>query len=296
MRNFDYHRAASLEEACRLMGELPKAQILAGGTDLLVDIETGLRAAENVVSLKDVAEIRTIQKMSDHVSIGSGCTATQVENDPVIAECFPELASMVVKFASPQIRNRATLAGNICSAVACGDFPPILTALGAEVELCSSSGKRVLPLAEFFVGNRETVRVENEILTQILVPLKPERAAAAYQKFRRRASNSLALVSVAAYLELDDTGCREARIVLGAVAPVPLVAGEAARSLENKPVDAIAVATAAEIAAQTAQPITDIRATDKYRREIVQVLTERALWQALGRVNPDIEPRKNGHE
>jgi carbon-monoxide dehydrogenase medium subunit len=296
LRNFDYHRAANLEEACRLIGELPRVQILAGGTDLLVDIESGLREAENVVSLRDVAEIRTIQKMSDHVSIGSGCTATQVESDAVIAEYFPELASMVVKFASPQIRNRATLAGNICSAVACGDFPPILTALGAEVELCSSGGKRVLPLSEFFVGNRATVRVENEILTRILVPFKPERAAAAYQKFRRRASNSLALVSVAAYLELDDIGCKEARIVLGAVAPTPLVVDEAARSLEGKPIDAIAVAAAGEIAAQTAQPITDIRATGDYRREIVKVLTERALWQALGQVNPNLEPRKDGHE
>ena len=296
MRNFDYHRAASLEEACRLIGELPKAQILAGGTDLLVDVDTGLRQAEHVISMRDITELKRIQKEGRCISIGAGCTAAELESNELIREHLPELAEMVIMFASPQIRNRATLAGNICSAVPCGDFPPILISLGTEVELCSSGEKRVLPLADFFVGNRETVRVENEILTQILVPLKPERAAAAYQKFRRRASNSLALVSVAAYLELDDTGCKEARIVLGAVAPVPLVAGEAARSLEGKPVDAIAVATAGEIAARTAQPITDIRATDNYRREIVQVLTERALWQALSRIDPDLDPRKDGHE
>lgn len=295
LSGFDYHRPGSLQEACRLMDELPAAQILAGGTDLLVDIDTGIRQAENVVSIRDISQLRKIQNLGDRISIGAGCTATDVERAELIRRHFPELAQMVVMFASPQIRNRATVAGNICSAVACGDFPPILMALAAEVELRSSKGSRVLPLGDFFVGNRQTVRQDNEILTRILVPTKPNWAAANYQKFRRRASNSLALVSVAAYLESSDGVCDKARIVLGAVAPTPLLAEKAGQSLQGKPVDEAAIVAAAEIARQEARPITDLRGTENYRRELVQVLTARALRQALQTISGDHQRRQSGN-
>ena len=296
MRNFDYHRAADLKEACRLMGELPKAQILAGGTDLLVDIDSGLRHAEHVVSIRDVSELKRIQKVGNRISIGAGCSVADVESNELIREHLPELAEMVVMFASPQIRNRATVAGNICSAVPCGDFPPVLISLGAEVELCSSNGTRAFPLEDFFHGNRETVRQDSEILTRILVPIKPNGAAANYQKFRRRAANSLALVSVAAYLEMSDGLCSRARIVLGSVAPIPLSAKKAGRSLEGKPVDDAAIASAAGIARDEACPITDQRGTETYRRQLVEVLTKRALRQVLRAINTDKTGKRADHE
>ena len=278
------------------MGELPKAQVLAGGTDLLVDIDSGLRHAEHVVSIRDVSELKRIQREGKRISIGAGCSAVEVESNELIREHLPELAEMVVMFASPQIRNRATVAGNICSAVPCGDFPPILIALGAEVELCSSHGSRTLPLADFFHGNRETVRQNDEILTRIMVPIKPAQAAANYQKFRRRASNSLALVSVAAYLEMSDDLCSRARIVLGSVAPTPLSAKRAGRSLEGKPVDEAAITSAAGIARDEACPITDQRGTETYRRQLVEVLTKRALRQALRTINTDKTGKRADHE
>jgi len=294
--SFDYHRAGSLKDACRLMAELPGAQILAGGTDLLVDIWSGIRQAANVVSILDIPELREIQMQGDRMCIGAGCTAAALERSELIRLHFPELAEMVVKFASPQIRARATVGGNICSAVACGDFPPILMALGSEIELCQSNGSRVLPLRDFFAGNRQTVRRDQEVLTRILIPLKSRQAAANYQKYRRRASNSLTVASVAAFLEVDGRRCRAARIVLGAVAPIPWLAERAGLSLVGKSVDDSAIATAAGIAREEARPITDQRASGNFRRDLIQVLTARALREALWKTRAGHSRKQEGHE
>jgi carbon-monoxide dehydrogenase medium subunit len=278
------------------MAELPGAQILAGGTDLLVDVDTGIRQAENVISIRDIPELRQIRRLGDRIAIGAGCTAAQVESAELVRRHFPELAEMVVQFASPQIRAQATVGGNICSAVACCDFPPILMALGSEIELRHSDGYRVFPLREFFVGNRQTARRNNEILTQILIPLKPDRAAASYHKFRRRASNSLAVVGVAAFLDMRNSLCNAAQIVLGAVAPTPLLAERASMSLKERAVDEATIAAAAKIARQEARPITDQRASESFRRELVQVLTARALREALRRTDPGHYQKQENHE
>jgi carbon-monoxide dehydrogenase medium subunit len=219
-----------------------------------------------------------------------------IARSDIIRRYFPELAEMVVKFASPQIRSRATVGGNICSAVACGDFPPILMALGSEIELCRSDGSRTLPLKAFFTGNRQTVRREAEVLTRILIPFKSDHAAANYQKYRRRASNSLAVASVAAFLEMDGLRCRAARIVLGAVAPCPWPAERAGDALVGKTVDDMAIADAAGIAREEARPITDQRASGEYRRELVQVLTARALREALRRTQTGSGRRQGNHD
>ncbi len=294
--SFDYHRAGSLKDACRLMAELPGAQILAGGTDLLLDVWSGVRRAENVISILEIPELSEIQIRDDRMCIGAGCTAAAVEGSDLIRRHFPELAEMVVKFASPQIRTRATVGGNICSAVACGDFPPILMALGAEIELCRSDGSRILPLQDFFTGNRRTVRREQEVLVRILIPLKTAQAAADYQKYRRRASNSLAVASVAAFLEMDGLRCRSARIALGAVAPTPWLAERAGKSLVGNTVDDAAITAAAGNARQEARPISDQRASGEFRRDLVQVLTARALREALRRSRTGHTRRRGYHE
>ena len=117
MQTSEYHRAASLDEACRLLKQLPHSQVLAGGTDLVVDLDVGLRQAEHVVSIRGIGELEQIELRDEQVAIGAGCTATAVERSEVIREHLPELADMVVKFASPQIRNSATLAGNAMSII-----------------------------------------------------------------------------------------------------------------------------------------------------------------------------------
>lgn len=263
------------------MAGLEEAQVVAGGTDLLVDMDAGIRRARHVISLSRLEELSRIEEVESGVSIGAGCTARRVEESPLLRKTFPELTGMVEMFASPQVRTRATVGGNICSAVACGDFPVILIALGADVELASSRGTRRLALKDFFLGNRETVRRHDEIVTRILVPLKPPGGAARYEKFRRRASNALAVASVAVYLHLDNGRCREGRVVLGAVAPTPLVAVKAGCFLEGKVITDDVIAGAAEQAKREARPITDVRGTEGFRRELVAVLTRRAIKGCL---------------
>jgi carbon-monoxide dehydrogenase medium subunit len=280
LHTYEYHRPVSLEEACRLLEELPEPRVLAGGTDLLFDIEAGLRRAEHVVSLQDVRELSVVDDADDHVSIGAGCTAREVRSSPVIQSFFPEITDMVTTFASPQIRTRATVAGNICSAVPCGDFPVILMALGAEVELMSSKRIRKVALEGFFTGPRETVLEKNELLTRIVVPKKESGAGASFMKFQRRASNSLAVASVASYLRIAGGRCSEARIVLGSVAPIPLLAAQAGALLVGQVVSDEAVTHAAETARDEAAPITDVRGSADFRRRLVQVLTGRTLKRA----------------
>ena len=280
---YAYHRARSVDEACRMLAGLPSASILAGGTDLLVDIESGLRRAEHVVGIQSISELREISRQGNEVRIGACCTASEVEASDVVRRYLPELAEMVVVFASPQIRNRATVAGNICSAVACGDFPTFLSALGSSVDLRTEAGARSVPLGAFMVGNRQTVRKQQEMVTHVRVPIRAHGAGAAYQKFRRRAANSLAVASAAACVELDGDRCRAASIVLGAVGATPIAATRAAQALIGTTVDEKAVAAAAEIARGEAQPIADIRASADYRRDLIRVLVARALRQALAR-------------
>jgi carbon-monoxide dehydrogenase medium subunit len=283
LKTYEYHRPVDLEEACRLLEDLPEPQLLAGGTDLLYDIDAGVRNAQHVVSLQDVRELQNIEEAEDHVAIGAGCTAREVQTSPVIERRFPEITEMVVTFASPQVRTRATVAGNICSAVPCGDFPVILMALGASVELVSAKATRKVALADFFTGPRETLRKRNELLARILVPVKRPGTGSCFMKYQRRASNSRAVASVASYVRINGGACREARVVLGAVAPVPLLAKTAGAALVGQELNADTVARAAAMARDEAQPITDVRASDDFRRHLVYVLAERTLRRAAER-------------
>lgn len=283
-QRFEYHRPGDLKEACRLLEELPGAQVLGGGTDLLVDLDTGIRKANHLVSLSGIGGLDLIEEKNGSVAVGAACTARALARAPLIHEYFPEIADTVVQFASPQVHTRATIGGNICSAVACGDFPVILIALDARVKLTSMGDERTIPIRSFFLANRKTVRKKGEILTQIRVPKKPPGSAACYVKFRRRASNALAVASVASFLQMDGDVCQEARIVLGAVAPTPMIAVRASQALTGKKVDNQAITLAASLASDECKPITDVRATEEFRREIVRVLTKRAVGKVLSQI------------
>lgn len=279
--DYNYHRPTTLQAACQLMEELPRAQFLAGGTDLLNDLDSGMKQAGNLITLQALPELKRIADHTDHVSIGPCCSISDLERSPVIRDNFPELISAGKVFATPQVKNRATLGGNICSAVACGDFPVILTVLNAELQLFSTQGTRTIPIKDFALANRKTRRGQEELLMEIKVPKKPASALAHYEKFRRRAASSLAVASVAVYLDFSGSECTDARIVLGAVAPSPVNAVAAAEVLTHKKISHKLILTAADIARSAARPINDVRATADYRRELVFVLTKRSLLHLL---------------
>lgn len=281
----ELHVATTLEEAAATMRRYaPSARLLAGGTDLLVDLKCGRVNVDHLVSLNRIDSLRGVSQQNGGLCIGALTTVAELDRAPFVRESFPAILDATGKMAVPQIRNIATVGGNICSAVPCADLPPILTALNASALLWSPKGQRTVALDTFFVGARQTIRRDDELLEAVLVPQIPSGFGAAYARFSLRNGNAIAVASVAVSLQLSEDGTvQDARIVLGAVAPVPALVEKAAAKLKRQPPDCDAFRAAAEAAMQAAEPICDVRGSAEYRRELVGVLTQRALAEALNR-------------
>ena len=279
------HEAASLEEAAAALTRYaPDARLLAGGTDLLVDLKTGRVSYDHLVSLNRIAELRGVSENNGDLRIGALTTITQLSRSPVVQRHFPALLDATGRMAAAQIRNVATVGGNIAAAVPCADLPPILMAMKASVVLWSPTGQREVPLDSFFTGPRATVLRADEVLTAVLVPKLPSGFGSAYARFQLRDGNAIAVAAVATGLLLDnDDTIRDVRIVLGAVAPIPLLVESAAVELAGQPADEDAFRRAAAAAMSVAEPISDVRGSAEFRRQLVGVLTQRALRTAYQR-------------
>lgn len=273
MRRFEYFEPKSLHEASRLLAA--GGQVLAGGTDLLVELKEQLRRAELVVNIKKIPGIGGLAFDPQRgLRIGALATAREVEVSPVVLEKYASLAQAARELGSIQVRNRATIVGNICRASPSADTLPPLIADGAIIRLHGPGGARELPLEDFFTGPGKTVLRRDELVTELLVPPPPARTGKVYIKHGRRKAMELATVGVAVTLTRD----ADVRIALGAVAPTPIRA-RAAEDLLRKDPKAFEQAAAAAMA--EAKPISNVRASAEYRREMVRVLTRRALEQAL---------------
>ncbi|HUU83335.1 MAG TPA: xanthine dehydrogenase family protein subunit M [Phycisphaerae bacterium] len=279
------HQAASLQDASTLLDDRgPDARLLAGGTDLLVDLKTGRLRVTHLVSLNRIDTLRGVTANDGGLHIGPLTTITDLGRATAVAERFAPIHDATSRMAAPQIRNRATVGGNIASAVPCADLPPILTAMNASVVLWSTRGQREVPLDSFFVGARQTVLAGGEILSGVRVPDPPPGFGAAYARFALRNGNAIAVAAVAASVTLSgkDT-VRDARVVLGAVAPVPKLVESAGSALLGQSPDDDAFHRAAVAARDAAEPISDIRGSADFRRHLVQVLTHQALATACAR-------------
>ena len=282
--DIEVHQATTLEETAAALGRYaPDARLLAGGTDLLVDLKTGRVRVGHLISINRIGALRGITEEDGLLRIGALTTITQLGRSPLVRERFAPLLDATREMAAPQIRNVATVGGNIASAVPCADLPPILIAMNASVRLWSQAGERDVLLHEFFAGPRRTVLQDGELLTLVFVPRPPARFGAAYARFALRDGNAIAVAAVAASLLLArDHTVREARLVLGAVAPIPQLVAAAAVELAGRAPSEEAFDKAAETARQAADPISDVRGSADFRRELVGVLARRALktaWQ-----------------
>jgi len=279
------HQAATLQQASELMKQFgAEARVLAGGTSLVVDLKTDRYRAGHVISISRIAALRRLSLADGGARIGALTTLSQLAKSTVIGQRFPALVEAAREMASPQIRNLATVGGNIVGAVPCADLPPVLTVLHATLGLWSPAGQRTTPIEAFFVGPRQTVLRNDEILTEIFVPDPPARFGAAYARFGLREANSIAVAGVAAAVVLRDDGkVGEARICLNAVASTPKMVTAAQELLTGKTLDEAALAGAAQAAVDAAQPITDLRGSAGYRRDLVGILTRRALRKAAER-------------
>ncbi len=269
----EYLRPESLDELFTVLRARPDARLLAGGTDLLVRLRKAGDMPGTVVDLKRIAALRAdVTRVDGFVRIGARAVMTDVATDRSVREHFPALVEAALVVGSVQIRNRATLAGNICNASPAADTAPALVAYNAVVNLIGPNGSRALPLERFFTGPGQTVRAPGEIVQSIDLPLPQEKTGSAFARLTRRHGVDLAIVSVCCVVR--ESG--DARFAFGAVGPRPF----AVNTRQDAPLEALV---------SDARPISDLRATAEYRRAMLPVLARRALDAALNRMRTAAE-------
>ena len=286
MRAFELVIAKDAAHALALLAEHgPSVKVLAGGTDLLVDLKSALHVPRVVVDISRAAELKGIAVTGQGLRIGALVTHTEIMRSPLIAEMFPALAAAAHAIGAVQTRNMGTLGGNLATCVPSMDSGPALVALDALVVIAGAGGRRQLPLTGFFAGPRQPLLKPDELLVEIIIPTENLGKPADFQKFGLRKGQALALVNAAASLRVDwERGvCVAPRVALGAVAPTVIRARAAEAHLEGRAITPNVIAEAGRIAAGEARPIGDFRASADYRRDLIAVLTRRALANAYAR-------------
>jgi carbon-monoxide dehydrogenase medium subunit len=277
---FDYTAPATLHEALAILGSgRGETRTLAGGTDLIAQMKEGRRTPDVVLDIKRIPECMRLAFERDGLHIGAAVTCTALIGTIAVRERYPILAQGASLIGSVQIQNRAGLGGNLCNAAPSADGIPGLICLGAQAVIAGPKGRRVIPAEHFCTEPGKTVLGGDELLVEIVVPPPPPESAGAYMRFIPRAEMDIAVAGAGSFVTLDrKTGrCKEARIVLAAVAPTPIRARAAEQSLAGQALTMAAIAKAGELAMQAAQPISDVRSSKEYRLELVQVLTRRTL-------------------
>ena len=274
----------SVDEAAAALSH-GDATLLAGGTDLMPQTHQGVRAFRHtLVNINRIAELKTVSQTGDKVRIGALVTITELLHDKLIHQYFPILVAAADHFASDQIRNAATVGGNLCNASPAGDMLPPLLAVDATVELACRKEDRLqrrnVPLDQFFLGPRRTAMAADELLTAVEIPLPPPRHYGRFFKLGTRPALDISIISVALTGVLDNRQLNQVRVAFGSVAPIPLRARRTEAALEGRTLDAEVIRAAAETARAEATPISDVRASAWYRSEMVFNMMRRLLHEA----------------
>ena len=287
MRRFELVLPGSLDDCVKALARHgSEAKLLAGGTDLLPQMKNALLKPAVVIDLSGVPRLRAIESGNGQgLRIGAAVTARTLELDRAVRSRFLSLAESGALVGSVQVRNLATLGGNLCNAAPSADMAPPLVALDAEAVITGPKGERHVPIAAFFTGVRSTVLAPDEILVELAVPAPGAHSGGNYLRHTPRRELDIAVVGVASQLTLANGVCTKARIALAAVAPVPLRATAAEQALEGQAVTPERIARAADLAVGAARPISDQRGSADFRRHLVRVLTRRTLTTALARAN-----------
>ncbi|TSA23843.1 MAG: xanthine dehydrogenase family protein subunit M [Bacteroidetes bacterium] len=284
--DFRFHQPATLQDALNLLGQHPDAAAMAGGTDLLVEMKKGLCRHHDIISLAKIPELKRITENTDNLFIGACSTHSEVMASRLVREHAPALVKATSKIGSEQIRNTGTIGGNICTAASCCDTAPILLAMNASVEIACDEKIRIVPLRDFFTFNKKTILEKRDLVTRIIVPKPVSGTGACYEKFGLREAGSISVVSVAASIRIQDAVITDALIVIGAVAPTPKISGQAIEILKGRNVREFMEGSplleeAGNGAVRDSIPIDDIRGGAQFRRDVLKVLTKRAIRSAI---------------
>lgn len=282
---FEYFAPKTLASALSALAEQGEgARLFAGGTDIMVKMSHGRLRPTGIVGLMGIDQLGGIYfDPSDGLTIGATARLTEVASHPDVLHHYPALAYAIGVMANVEVRNMGTVAGNLCNAAPSADTAPPLIAMGAHVTLVSLKGERRLPLDQFFQGPGITAMEHGEIMTSIHVPPPPPKSGASYMRISGRCGVDIAAVGVGTMAAFNGKGCTAARIVLGAVAPVPLRAIETESLLTGRHWTQDLIEEASELAAGESKPISDVRASAEWRRKMVSVLTRRTLEEARER-------------
>ncbi len=284
MRRFELALPESLDDCLRLLAQPgPETKLLAGGTDLLPQMKNGVVTPKRVIDLSGVARVKILECDAKGLRIGSAVPARQVEQDARVRDTYTAVAESAALLGSVQVRNLASVGGNICNAAPSADMAPPLIAMEAQAVIAGPKGERRVPLSDFFTGVRKTVVGPDELLVEIFVPAPGPHSGGCYIRHTPRRELDIAVVGVSSQVTIANGVCAKARIALAAVAPTPVRATAAEAALEGKPLTPELIERAADLAGQAAKPISDQRGSADFRRHLVRVLTRRTLTTALAR-------------
>lgn len=280
VHDFEYHKPATLAAAIKLLAKYKKAAILAGGTDIIGEIKEGMAAPDALIDIKGLANLKKIEFKNGKLAIGSLVTFTQIIESKTIQNKFPVLSEVAKMVASVGIRNRATMVGNICSAVPCMDSGPVLSAYEAVINIKGPRGVRKIPIDKLFLGPRKISIKKGEIVTGITIALPDKKHAGCYVKLGRYSGEDLAQASVLILAMPKDNY----RIAFGSVGPRPIRARNIEKLVNGQKLDDALITKVKELILKTVFPITDIRATKEYRMHMCQVMFERGIKAASSRL------------
>lgn len=281
--DFEYMAPRTIGEACNLLLELgPRAKVMAGATDIIAPMRDKAFTVDYLIDLKRIDGLKYIRWDDETgLHIGALTTLREIETSPIVKEHNPAVAHAAKVVASTQIRAKATMVGNMCNASPSADTPPILLAQNARVLVHTPNGERYIMMDDFFVGFKKTALEPGEIVTGLVIPpLKPNEHCA-YIKHAVRKAMDLAIVGVAVKLTMDGDVCTDAKVTMGAVAIKAVHAPSAEKALIGRKLTPEVIAEASVAAMEDSKPISDIRASAEYRKDMIRVFTKRAIMQAL---------------
>lgn len=278
---FELLEPTTIRSACTALQNGESTKVLAGGTDLLVNMKKKLATADVLVSLEKIPRLQSnVYSSRKGLTLGSMVTIAEVAESSSVKTNFPVLAVAAGKLGSLQVRNRATIGGNICTARPSGDTVGPLIAYDATVQVTGVKGSREEPVQNFILGPGRTTLGKDEILSAITIKTPVKNTGGSYAKYGVRNAMEIAIVSVTCLVTIQNGACRSARIVLGAVAPTFIRCPEAEQFLVGKEISENVVEKAAQLSADVSTPNTSRRGTSEYRRTLVNVLVKRGLLEA----------------
>lgn len=287
MKNFDYIRPVNMDNAVEALKKNDDAYLLAGGTDLLIGMKNNTVQPKCLIDLKSIPDIDSIE-YENGFKLGPLTTIRDIEVSRLIRKKIPALSQAAGTLGSIQIRNRATIGGNLCHASPAADMATILLAMDCQVKIASYKSEKTIGLDQFYTGPNRTVIGRGEMLSEIIIPKDMERFKGVYLKYGPRKAMDIGIVNIALLLDADyERGlCNQIMIALGAVAPTPIRAKGAEELLNGNRLKAGSIGKVAQAAADEARPISDFRASAGYRRDLVRSLVTKGINQILKDNNP----------